>query len=83
MLLDAKKLERARVVAGLLRRELAQRSGLSLMTIDKACTVGRVGIVAARQITTALGLRIADVILDHRSRANDGATEQEPVRASA
>ncbi len=63
MRLDAAKLDRARKLRGLLRRELAEEAGLSLNAVDKACSVGIGGLVVARKLAQTLGLAVSEVVI--------------------
>lgn len=55
--LDVGALERARIDRGLLRREVAELSGLNPVTIWRAFSSGLVGVRTARRICDVLGIK--------------------------
>ncbi len=84
MRINARTVECARLKAGLLRRELSQKAGLCLQTVDNACRTGICGLKAARQIAQVLGLKLADIlILDIEPDCAESAEADRAVRASA
>lgn len=64
MRVDTKKLELARLRAGLFRRELAEKSGLSRAAITRACTKGECGLHVAKRLAETLGLTVGSIIVE-------------------
>ena len=71
MRLNSGAIERARLLRGWLRRELAQQAGVSVGSVQRACRSGDCGLTAGRKIASALGLAWQDiVIIDSPSTAD-------------
>jgi transcriptional regulator with XRE-family HTH domain len=59
IILNSLRIEMARVSQGLLRHELAEKAGVSLSALNRACQTGRAGIRVARSIARALDVDLA------------------------
>ena len=64
LVLDGSKVARPTARRGMLRGELRERVGVCSVTIAKAFGNRPVGVVTARNVAKALGVRLASLLVD-------------------
>ena len=70
MKVDSRKLNQARIQRGLLLRELAERTKLSVGAVVSACSRGRSRLTSVRRLCEVLDLELATVLVEEKATPN-------------